>query len=424
MPQKTEIETAPEIIEVMPENRASENSSAPPTRDPAPAAPRRRVSTWAILAIVVVLAVIGVFVWNYLASWESTDDAEVDGHINLISARVSGYVTKVNVDDNQAVGAGTVLVEIDPKDYQVAVDRTRAEYDAAIASANAAQNNVPITTANSASQLDSARANVESARAGVLAAEGQAAAAVAQLAQAQANDNKAQSDVARYKQLVDKKEISEQQYEQALDAAKATAAGVNAARASANAAQEQVHQAQSHLLEAQASLRAAGTAPQQILVSKAQFSSADASVAQKKAALDQALLNLQYCTIVAPVAGVVSKNVEIGMNVQPGQQLISVVPLDDVWVTANFKETQLKLMRPGQPAEISVDAYGRKYKGHVDSIAGASGARFSLLPPENATGNYVKVVQRVPVKIVLEPGENKDHLLRPGMSVDPKVKVK
>ncbi len=424
MPQKTEIETAPEIIEATPENRSSEHSAAPPPRDPAPATPRRKVSVWAILAIVVVVAVIGTFVWNYLATWESTDDAEVDGHINPISARVAGYVTKVNVDDNQAVEAGTVLVEIDPKDYQVAVDRARAEYDSAIASANAAQNNVPITTANSASQLDSAAANVESARAGVLAAQGQAAAAVAQLAQAEANDNKAQSDVARYKQLAGKQEISQQQYEQAIDAAKATAAGVNAARASANAAQDQVHQAQSRLLEAQASLRAAGTAPQQILVSKAQFSSADASVAQKKAALDQALLNLQYCTIVAPVAGVVSKNVEVGMNVQPGQQLLSIVPLDDVWITANFKETQLKHMRPGQPAEISVDAYGRKYKGHVDSIAGASGARFSLLPPENATGNYVKVVQRVPVKIVLDPGQNKDHLLRPGMSVEPKVKVK
>ncbi len=424
MPQKTEIEVGPENSPETAENRASEHSSAPPPRDPAPATSRRRISSWTILVIVVLVAVIGTFVWNYLGKWESTDDAEVDGHINLISARVGGYVMKVNVDDNQAVGAGTVLVEIDPKDYQVAVDRARADYDAAIASANAAQNNVPITSANSASQLDSAHANVESARAGVLAAEGQAAAAVAQLAQIEANDSKAQSDVVRYKQLVDKKEISEQQYEQALDAAKATAAGVNAAKASANAAQEQVHQAQSHLLEAQASLRAAGTAPQQILVSKAQFSSADASVAQKKAALDQALLNLQYCTIVAPVAGVVSKNVEVGMNITSGQQLISVVPLDDVWVTADFKETQLKLMRPGQPAEISVDAYGRKYKGHVDSIAGASGARFSLLPPENATGNYVKVVQRVPVKIVLEQGENKDHLLRPGMSVVPKVKVK
>jgi len=288
----------------------------------------------------------------------------------------------------------------------------------------AAEHNVPITSANTSSQLESARADVENARAGISAAQGQAAAAVAQLAQAEANDSKAQSDVERYKQLVAKQEISQQQYEQALDAAKATAAGVVAAKASAAAAEDQVHQAQSRLLQAQASLQAAETAPHQLLVSKAQFSSADASVAQKKAALDQALLNLQYCTVVAPVAGVVSKNVEVGNNVQPGQQLLSVVPLDDVWVTANFKETQLKHMRPGQPVEVSVDAYGRTYRGHVDSIAGASGARFSLLPPENATGNYVKVVQRVPVKIVLEPGQNNDHLLRPGMSVTPKVKVK
>ena len=209
-----------------------------------------------------------------------------------------------------------------------------------------------------------------------------------------------------------------------MAAAKATAATVVAATASANAAEDQVHQAQSRLLQAQATLQSAQTAPHQVLVSKAQFSSADAAVAQKKAALDQAMLNLQYCTIVAPVAGVVSKNVEVGMNISPGQQLISIVPLDDVWVTANFKETQLKHMRPGQPVKISVDAYGRTYNGHVDSIAGASGARFSLLPPENATGNYVKVVQRVPVNIVLEPGQNNDHLLRPGMSVEPKVKVK
>ena len=307
MPQKTDTETLPEQSTVEAENRASEHSSAPPPRDPAPAQRRKRIPGWAILAIIAVVVVVGVLAWNYFAKWESTDDAEIDGHINLISARVAGYVTKVNVDDNQAVEAGAVLVEIDPKDYQVAVDRARAEYEAAIASANAAQNNVPITSANSASQLDSARAGVENARAGVLAAQGQASAAVAQLAQAEANDNKAQSDVERYKQLVDKKEISAQQYEQALDAAKSTAAGVNAAKANANAAEEQVHQAQSHLLEAQASLRAAGTAPQQIKVSKAQFSSADAAVAQKKAALDQALLNLQYCTIVAPVSGVVTR---------------------------------------------------------------------------------------------------------------------
>ena len=423
MPQKTEIEAAPEIETSTPPSGVSDHSAAP-ARSASPAAARRPMPGWLILGAIIVIIVAGIFVWNYFAMFESTDDAQVDGHINALSARVSGYVTKVNVNDNQAVEAGAVLVEIDPKDYEVAVDRAKAEFEAAEASAMAAEHNVPITSANTSSQLESARADVENARAGISAAQGQAAAAVAQLAQAEANDSKAQSDVERYKQLVAKQEISQQQYEQALDAAKATAAGVVAAKASAAAAEDQVHQAQSRLLQAQASLQAAETAPHQLLVSKAQFSSADASVAQKKAALDQALLNLQYCTVVAPVAGVVSKNVEVGNNVQPGQQLLSVVPLDDVWVTANFKETQLKHMRPGQPAEISVDAYGRTYKGHVDSIAGASGARFSLLPPENATGNYVKVVQRVPVKIVLEPGQNNDHLLRPGMSVTPKVRVK
>jgi len=424
MPQKTEIEAAPEIETSTPARGVSDHSAAPPPRSASPAAARRPIPGWLILGAVVVIVVVGIFVWNYFAMWESTDDAQVDGHINAISARVGGYVTKVNVNDNQAVEAGAVLVEIDPKDYQVAVERAKAEFEAAEASAMAAEHNVPIILANSSSQLESARADVENARAGISAAQGQAAAALAQLAQAEANDSKAQSDVERYKQLVAKQEISQQQYESALDAAKATAAGAVAAKASAAAAEDQVHQAQSRLLQAQATLQAAETAPQQVLVSKAQFSSADASVAQKKSALDQAMLNLQYCTIVAPVAGVVSKNVEVGNNVQPGQQLISVVPLDDVWVTANFKETQLKYMRPGQPVKISVDAYGRTYNGHVDSIAGASGARFSLLPPENATGNYVKVVQRVPVKIVLEPGQNNDHLLRPGMSVTPKVKVK
>jgi membrane fusion protein, multidrug efflux system len=422
--ESTEVEAPPEDKSATPPASGPSHSEASPQRDATPAPRRRAIPGWAIMAALIALAVAGYFVWNYYSTWESTDDAEVDGHINPISARISGYISKVNVDDNQYVQAGAVLAEIDPKDYQVAVDRAKAELESAEAGATAAEQNVPITSANTSSQLESARADITNARAGISAAEGQAAAAMAQLAQAEANDSKAQSDVERYKQLVGKQEISEQQYEQSLDVAKATAAGVVAAKASSNAAADQVRQAQSRLLQAEATLRAAETAPQQVRVSKAQFSSADASVVQKKAALDQALLNLGYCTIYAPVAGVVNKNIEVGMNVQPGQQLLSIVPLEDVWVTANFKETQLRHMRPGQYAEVSVDAYGRKYKGHVDSIAGASGARFSLLPPENATGNYVKVVQRIPVKIVLDPGQNADHLLRPGMSVEPKVKVK
>ena len=421
MPQKTETESAPSIRDEVASSPAAIHSASPP---PPPARSRRVIPIWLIIAIVIVLAGAGIWLFHYYSTFETTDDAQVDGHINPISARVGGYILTVNVTDNQYVGAGTVLAQIDPKDYQVAVDKAKADLASAEATALAAGRNVPITTVNSASQLASANADVTDMQAGILAAQGQADAAKAALAEAQANDVKAQSDLARYKQLVAKQEVSQQQYDQAVAAAAASAASVTAARASATAAGEMVHEAQGKLLQAGASVRSAQLAPQQVDVSKAQFSSADALVAQKKSQLEQALLNLQYCTIVAPVAGVVNKNVEIGMNVQPGQQLLSIVPLEDVWVTANFKETQLRHMRPGQPVEISVDAYGRKYQGKVDSIAGASGSRFSLLPPENATGNYVKVVQRLPVKIVLDPGSNKDHLLRPGMSVTPKVEVK
>jgi len=420
MPQKTEIETAPENHSV---GVAAEHSASPPPAAP-PAAKRRALPLWVIVLALVIIVVAGISVWNYYSKFENTDDAQVDGHINPISSRVGGYVLKVNINDNQYVEAGAILAEIDPKDYQVAVDKAKADLESAEATAMAAGHNVPITSVNTASQLDSANADVVTDEAGILAAQQQLDAAKASQAQAQANDTKAQNDLARYQQLVTKQEVSQQQFDQAVAAAKASTASVAAASASVSAAQEEVQQAQSKLVQAKATVRAAELAPQQVAVSKAQFTSADALVAQKKAALEQAELDLQYCTIVAPVAGVVNKNIEVGMNVQPGQQLLSLVPLDDVWVTADFKETQLRHMRPGQPAEISVDAFGRKYKGHVDSIAGASGSRFSLLPPENATGNYVKVVQRIPVKIVLEPGENKQHLLRPGMSVEPRVEVK
>jgi membrane fusion protein (multidrug efflux system) len=341
-----------------------------------------------------------------------------------LSARISGYILKVNVDDNQYVTAGTVLAEIDPRDYQVAVDQAKAQLADAQATAQASNINVPITSVNTTSQVSVSEADVENARAGIVAAQQQYDAAKAQLDQAEANDVKAQNDLERYRQLVEKQEISRQLYDSAVAAARASTATVAAARASAAAAAQQVTQAQSKLAQANANLQYAQTGPKQVATIRARALSADATAQQKEAALEQALLNLQYTKIIAPVNGVVTKNVEVGMNVQPGQQLFSIVPLDDVWVTANYKETQLKYMRPGQRAEFKVDANGRTYKGKVDSIAGSSGARTSLLPPENATGNYVKVVQRIPVKIVLDPGENSDHLLRLGMSVEPKVKVK
>jgi membrane fusion protein, multidrug efflux system len=373
----------------------------------------------------VVLAIVGIFLWRYFTSYESTDDAQIDGHVNAISARVSGHVVKLNVQDNQYVEAGTVLVEIDPTDYQVAVARALADYNDAKATADAATVNVPVTSVSTSSQLSSADADVLNAQAGIRAARQQFEAAKANLVQAEANNVKAQNDLVRYKQLVEKQEISQQQYDQAVAAAKAGSATVEAARASADAAEAQVAQAGGRLAQALANQRSAGTAPKQVSIMRDRAESAVAAAARKKADLDQAQLNLSYTKIVAPVTGVVSnRTVEVGQNVQEGQALMNLIPLEDVWVTADFKETQLRHMKVGQKVTIYVDATGKDYKGHVDSIAGASGARFSLLPPENATGNYVKVVQRIPVKLVFEPGETKGHELRPGMSVEPKVWIR
>jgi len=379
----------------------------------------------AVVIAIIVLLVVGFFVYRYVTSYESTDDAQVDGHVNSISARVSGHVIKLNVEDNQYVQAGTVLVEIDPADYQVAYDRAKADFEDAQAAAVAAGVNVPITSVNTTSQVSATQADVNSARAGIQVARQQFEAAKAQLQEAQANDVKAQNDLVRYKQLVDKQEISQQQYDQAVAAAKASAAAVEAAKASADAAQQQVTQAQGKLVQAQANYNYANTAPKQMEVMRARAASALAVAQRKKADLDQAQLNLQYTKIVAPIGGIVSdRTVEVGQNVAPGQELMKLINLNDVWITANFKETQLRRMRGGQRVTIEVDANGRTYDAKVDSIAGASGARFSLLPPENATGNYVKVVQRIPVKLVLDPGSNNDHQLRPGMSVVPKVWIR
>lgn len=376
----------------------------------------------AVIIGVVVLLVVGFFIYRYVTSYENTDDAQVDGHVNSISTRISGHVVSLNVLDNQYVKAGTVLVEIDPADYQVAFESAKADYANAQATAVAAGVNVPITSVNTESQVSFSQADVDSARAGIQAAKQQFEAAKAQLQQAQANDVKAQNDLGRYAQLVSKQEISQQQFDQATAAAKASTAAVEAARASADAAQQQVTQAQGKLAQALANWRYANTAPRQMEIIRARAASAEAEAQRKKADLDQTQLNLQYTKIVAPVDGIVSdRTVEVGQNVAPGQELMKIIPLEDVWITANFKETQLREMKIGQKVDIKVDATGRDYRGKVDSIAGASGARFSLLPPENATGNYVKVVQRIPVKIVLEPGANKDHELRPGMSVEPKV---
>ena len=400
---------------------ASVYTPPPPEKKYSPDARRKQRRNILILIIAAVVIVAGLFLWRYLSSYESTDDAQVDVHLYPVSARISGYVVKVNVNDNQWVEKGDVLVEIDPTDYQVALAQAQANLANAEATARSLNITVPITSVNSTSQLQFTASGIEDAQAAVAAAEKQLTAAHEQVAAAEANDVKAQDDLHRYKLLVERREVSQQIYDQALATAKSSTANVAATQASESAAQQFVQQAQSRLTQANANHEYAQTGPQQVSSTKARVQAAIADVQDKRALLHQAELNLEYTKIIAPISGEVTKTVVVGLNVQPGQQMLTVVPLRDVYITANFKETQMKHMRRGQPVEIHVDSSGRDYKGHVDSIAGATGPLFSVLPPENATGNYVKIVQRIPVKVVLDPGENRDLQLRPGMSVEPKV---
>lgn len=400
---------------------ASVYSTPPPEKKYSPQDHAKRRRNLIIVASTVLVIVGGLLLWRYLSSYESTDDAQADVHLYPVSARVSGYVIRVNVNDNQWVNQGDVLVEIDPTDYQVALTQAQANLANAEATARSLNITVPITSVNSTSQLQFTASGIEDARAAVSAAEKQLAAAHEQVAAAEANDVKAQDDLRRYKQLVDKREVSSQIYDQALATAKSSTANVASAQAGESAAQQFVQQTRSRLTQATANHEYAQTGPQQVSSTKARVQAAIADVQQKRALVQQAELNLQYTKIVAPVSGEVNKTVVEGLNVEPGQQMLTVVPLDEVWVTANFKETQLRHMQVGQKADIHVDSSGKTLRGHVDSIAGATGPLFSLLPPENATGNYVKIVQRVPVKIVLEPGENRDRRLRPGMNCVPDV---
>ncbi len=372
---------------------------------------RYPIAKWALALLAVVVVVGGVLVWHYYSVRETTDDAQMDGHIDPVSARVSGTVVRVLADDNQFVKAGDLLAELDPKDYEVAAQRARADLADARANSSAASVGVPLTTTTSSGQLAAANAGLEAARREIDAA-------TARVQEAQANYNKAAADLKRMTQLVQKDEISQQQYDSAVAAESSARAALEAARAA-------VASAQGKAAQAQAQAESAQTVPQQVRMMRDRAGAASAEAEKYRAALAQAELNLQYTRITASVAGIVSKrNVEPGQVVQAGQPLFSIVDLDDTWVTANFKETQLKNMRPGQRVKIQVDAYGREYDGVVESLGGATGARFSLLPPENATGNYVKVVQRIPVRIRINKGQDPDHMLRPGMSVVPTVFIK
>lgn len=390
------------------------------------------------LALVVVAAG-SIYAWNYFSAYESTDDAQVDGHIHAISARIQGYVLDVLVDDERYVKAGDVLARIDPKDYAVALAQAEADLAAAEANFRSSRTDVPVITTTTSSQLTSARSGKADAVAALAGAQRQLSAARARLVTAQANVREAEAtykknadDVVRYKMLLDKDEVAEQIYDTAVNTANSANATIDARRAAVVEAEDNVRvaesavdQANARIDQADASIQAALTAPQQVAISQARAKTSEAQVLQKRAVVDQARLNLSYCTIVAPVSGIVEKkSVEVGSNVSPGQELMAVIPVDDIWVTADFKEAQLRHMKAGQRVAFSVDAYDHEYTGRVTGIGGASGSLLSLLPPENATGNFVKVVQRLPVRIDIDPNQNSDHRLRPGMSVEPKVYVK
>ena len=406
------------------------------TTAPAPGRSRLPLIGGAVLLIALIA---GAWAW-VSAGKQSTDDAQVEGHITQLATRVGGTVVEVSVADNQHVEAGTVVARIDPRDYQVAVDRARAELADAAAAAAAAGTGVPIAVVSTRTDVSQATGGVEEAQAGIGVADSQVESAKSQLVAAQARlrereatATKNAKDVERLKPLVAKEEISQQQFDATVATSDASRAAADAAKSEIAAAetaiataQQRAVQARAAVARAEATLQTTKTAPEQIQAMRARASAAEARVKQMKAALAQAEINLERTTIKAPSAGTVSrKTVEVGQVLQPGQPLMALVSLADVWVVANFKETQLRNMRDGLPATIEVDALGgREFKGRVESLAAATGAKFSLLPPENATGNYVKVVQRVPVKIVLDPGQDPDHRLRPGMSVFPTVYTK
>ncbi|HEY6251248.1 MAG TPA: HlyD family secretion protein [Candidatus Angelobacter sp.] len=379
-----------------------------------------------LFVLLLVAAVVSAS-WLYFSSYEETDDAQVDGHLNPVSARISGTILTVNpaVEDNHYVKAGTVLAEIDPADLQAEVDRARADYERLRASASAAQEDVTVISSSSNGKLNLADASVHEAADSIAAEKASLESAQARLVQAEAGYTRAEADRQRYERLLAKREISQSEYDRISTEATTGHAAVNAARADLDAAGRRVGQAENRLVERKADLFAAHSAPEQVKSSVAKAAAAASEADRARAQLTAAELNLSYTKIIAPVSGVIGrKSIEVGQRIQPGQQLLSIVPVDDVWVTANFKETQLQKMRPGQAVTIHLDSYDRDYHGRIEDLGGATGSRFSLLPPENATGNYVKVVQRVAVRILLDQGENSDRLLRPGMSVEAKVKLR
>ncbi len=384
----------------------------------------RRLLIFGVLALSVAVA---LCYWLYARNYETTNDAQVDGHFAQLSTRISGTVTYVNpqVENDRFVTAGELLIELDPRDYEADLEHAQATLETKAGAAGAAKLQVPITRASAFSQLQLSEAARDQAVEGVAAAEAALVAAQAKVQQDEALAGRAERDRVRYESLVEKREISRSYYDARATEATADAQTLASSRAALKEAQQNVAEAKALVAQREAEVASARTAPEQYSNAIERHSAAQGELDQARADVHTAELNLSYTKIYAPVSGVVGhKTVELGHRIQPGQSLLTVVPLDDIWVTANFKETQLRHMHPGQPVTLHVDTYGRDYQGTVEDMAGASGPLYSLFPPENASGNYVKIVQRFPIRIRINPGQDLDHKLRPGMSVEAAVRVR
>jgi membrane fusion protein (multidrug efflux system) len=421
------LETVDEKPQVFSTTKVIMEELGQPSKPQAPVSRSKRVPRWALLLTPVVVTLVLLSWWLYARRFESTDDAQVDGHLNAISARITGTVLYINpkVEDNQYVEAGTLLVELDPNDYEAALDHAKADVVTREAVARSAGVNVPITDTSAFSRLQLAEAAREEAAASIAAEEANLVAARHRVQQDEAIYSRAERDRVRYQALAEKHEISRSEYDARETESVAAAQTLESDRAAVEAIQQKIAQAHSLVAERQAQVQEARTAPQQVVDAQAKSQSSAGDVERARADVRTAELNLGYTKIYAPVSGVIGrKTVELGQRIQPGQSLLAIVPLDDIWVTADFKETQLKYMRPGQSVNIHVDTFGRDYRGTVENLPGAAGTLFSLLPPENASGNFVKVVQRLPVRIRFNPNQDPRHALRPGMSVEPRVRVR
>ena len=415
-----------QISETM-EEQSINQSEVRPEQEQTPEPKKRSIPRGALYGLGVVV-IIGLLTWwLYARRYESTDDAQIDGHLNAISARITGTVIYINpkAENNQYVEAGTLLVELDPNDYQAELDHAKADLATKVADVRSSGVNVPITNASAFSQLRLAEAARDEAVASIAEAEANLTSIQHKVQQDEAIAARAERDRIRYEGLVEKHEISRSDYDARATEALAATQAFESDRAALAAAQHRISQARSLFAQREAQVESARTAPQQVIDAQAKTQSSLGEANQARADVRTAELNLGYTKIYAPVSGVIGrKTVELGQRIQPGQALLAIVPVDDIWITANYKETQLKYMRPGQVVSVHVDTFGRDYKGTVENMPGAAGTLFSLLPPENASGNFVKVVQRLPVRIRLNSDQDPQHELRPGMSVEPTVKVR